>query len=62
LFVDELVGQQQVVIKGLSNYVGDIGYVSGCTILGDGMVSLIIDVTGIADTVENQIEQINQGA
>ena len=62
LFVDELVGQQQVVIKGLSNYVGDISYVSGCTILGDGTVSLIIEVTGIADTVENKIELINQGA
>jgi len=52
LFVDELVGQQQVVIKGLSAYLGNVGYVSGCTILGDGTVSLIVDISGICDTME----------
>ena len=61
IFVDELVGQQQVVIKGLSSYVGNIGYVSGCTILGDGTVSLIVDMTGIIGIIENKIAQMNQG-
>lgn len=47
LLVDELIGQQQIVIKGLSRYIGDLPGISGCTILGDGDVSLIIDVAGI---------------
>ena len=44
IFVDEIVGQQQAVIKGLPDYVGRAEGFSGCTILGDGTVSLIIDV------------------
>ncbi|MEE9555595.1 MAG: chemotaxis protein CheA [candidate division Zixibacteria bacterium] len=47
LFVDEVVGQQQIVIKGLPEYVGNMNNVSGCTILGDGTISLILDVKGI---------------
>lgn len=53
LFVDELVGQQQVVIKGLSQYLGKIKAISGCTILGDGEVCLIIDIGGIMSAREN---------
>jgi len=44
LFVDSIIGQQQTVIKGLSEYIGRIKGISGCTILGDGDVSMIIDV------------------
>ena len=47
LFVDEILGDQQAVIKGLSNYIGNVRGVSGCTILGDGEVSLILDVAGL---------------
>lgn len=43
-FVDEIIGQQQTVIKGLPDYIGKTNGFSGCTILGDGTVSLIIDV------------------
>ncbi|MDC8758523.1 chemotaxis protein CheA [Janthinobacterium fluminis] len=47
LFVDDLVGQQQVVVKNLeSNYRKVVG-ISGATILGDGGVSLILDVTAL---------------
>jgi two-component system, chemotaxis family, sensor kinase CheA len=47
LFVDDLVGQQQVVVKNLeSNYRKVVG-ISGATILGDGGVSLIIDVAAL---------------
>lgn len=56
LFVDELVGQQQIVIKGLSEYVGNIKCVSGCTILGDGTVSPIIDIASIIAAAENKNE------
>jgi len=44
IYVDEIVGQQQTVIKGLPDYIGKADGFSGCTILGDGSVSLIIDV------------------
>lgn len=56
LFVDEVVGQQQVVIKGLSDYVGDLHTVSGCTIMGDGTISLILDIKGIIDKAEGEIK------
>ena len=44
LFVDDIVGQQETVIKGLSSYLGSSRGISGCTILGDGTVSLILDI------------------
>ena len=47
LFVDDLLGQQQVVIKSLEANYGHIEGVSGATILGDGSVALILDVPGI---------------
>ncbi|MCK5404212.1 MAG: chemotaxis protein CheA, partial [Desulfobulbaceae bacterium] len=56
LFVDELMGQQQTVIKGLSNYISktnNIRGVSGCTILGNGEVCLIIDVRSLRDFTES---------
>ena len=42
--VDELVGQQEVVIKPLADYVQDKSGFSGATIIGDGHISLILDV------------------
>ncbi len=47
LFVDELVGQQQVVVKNLESNYRKVAGISGATILGDGGVSLIIDVTAL---------------
>ncbi|MFH1019625.1 MAG: chemotaxis protein CheW, partial [Pseudomonadota bacterium] len=55
IFVDEILGQQQTVIKGLSEYIGKIGQVrcvSGCTILSDGEVCLILEVRGLTDIGE----------
>ncbi len=46
LFVDDLLGQQQVVIKSLETNFHKVDGVSGATILGDGMVALILDVAG----------------
>jgi len=46
LLVDELIGEQQVVIKGLGALHG-IGGVAGATILGDGRVALILDGGGV---------------
>lgn len=47
LFVDRLVGQQQVVIKSLETNFKKISGVSGATIMGDGSVALILDVPAI---------------
>ncbi len=53
LFVDALIGEQQTVIKPLPPYVtrclGWQNGISGCTILGDGSVSLILDVAGLLE-------------
>jgi two-component system, chemotaxis family, sensor kinase CheA len=45
--VDELVGQQQVVIKSLETNYRRVHGISGATILGDGRVALILDVGGL---------------
>ena len=47
LFVDDLLGQQQVVIKSLETNFRRVEGVSGATILGDGAVALILDVPGL---------------
>ena len=47
LFVDELIGQRQTVIKGLSGFLSEPRALSGCTVLGDGRISLILDVAGL---------------
>lgn len=47
LVVDELLGQQQVVIKSMEANYQKVAGVSGATILGDGTVSLILDITDI---------------
>jgi len=47
LVVDELLGQQQVVVKSLERNLHRIGGLMGATILGDGCVAPIVDVTGL---------------
>lgn len=47
LEVDELIGQQQVVVKNIENNYRRIDGISGATILGDGRVALIVDVGGL---------------
>lgn len=47
LLVDELLSQQQVVIKSLEDNYNKVPGVSGATILGDGTVALIIDISGL---------------
>lgn len=49
LLVDDLLGQQQVVIKSLETNYKRIRGVSGATILGDGTVSMILDVAGLVE-------------
>ena len=48
LKVDELLHQQEIVIKSLSEYLDNVKNISGATIIGDGEVALILDVRDIA--------------
>lgn len=43
LFADALIGEQQVVVKTLPKYIKKVNGIAGCTLLGDGSISLIID-------------------
>lgn len=49
LFVDALLGEQQIVVKALPRYLGKIKGIGGCTLLGTGQASLILDVAGLID-------------
>ncbi|MFC0333280.1 chemotaxis protein CheA [Paenibacillus sepulcri] len=51
LAVDELIGNQEIVIKSLGRYMGNIEGISGGTILGDGRVGLILEIGGIIKLV-----------
>lgn len=44
LFADEVIGQQQVVVKALPKYIKNVKGICGCTVMGDGSVCLITDV------------------
>ena len=47
LVVDELIGQQEIVIKSLGKYISKCKFISGATILGDGEVALILDANAL---------------
>ncbi|MBW9335316.1 chemotaxis protein CheA [Herbaspirillum sp. RU 5E] len=47
LFVDDLIGQQQIVVKNLESNYRKVAGISGATILGDGGVALIVDVAAL---------------
>ena len=47
LVIDELIGQQEIVIKSLGKYINKSKIISGATILGDGEIALIIDANAL---------------
>lgn len=52
LFADQLIGQQQIVVKPIPAYIKNISKtqgITGCTLLGDGSISLILDAMGIVN-------------
>ena len=61
LFVDALVGQHQVVIKSLEANYRKVSGVAGATIMGDGRVALILDVTAIASMARKEIRKSRMG-
>jgi len=58
LFVDALLGQQQVVIKSLETNYRQLEGVSGATILGDGQVALILDIPGLVQLFHRQTHRL----
>ncbi len=50
--VDELLGQKEVVIKSLGNFLGNINGIAGSTIMGDGTVVMIIDISELIHKIE----------
>ena len=52
IMIDELIGQQQIVIKSIDNFITDSRAISGATILGDGRVALIVDIHGLVEEIK----------
>lgn len=50
--VDSFLGEQEIVIKSLGEYVGQVPGIAGATIMGDGRVALILDVRGLVSRAE----------
>lgn len=49
LFVDKLVGKQEIVVKPIPDYIKKVKGLSGCTQLGDGSIALILDAAGFME-------------
>ena len=60
IFVDELLGQQQVVIKSLESNYRRVDGVSGATILGDGSVALIMDIPGLIRMTTTPVQDVER--
>jgi two-component system chemotaxis sensor kinase CheA len=54
LFIDNIIGQQQVVIKGLPKYFKRIKGINGCALLNDGSISYILDIAAIFNLLSNR--------
>ena len=54
--VDEMIGQKEIVIKSLGNYLGNIEGIAGSSIMGDGRVVMILDVAELLQKVNREVE------
>jgi len=53
IMIDDLIGQQQIVIKSIDNFITTSRSISGATILGDGRVALIVDIHGLVEEIKS---------
>jgi len=60
LMVDDLLAQQQVVIKSLNDNYQQVEGISGATILGDGSVAMILDISGIISMAHKKSEMVQK--
>jgi len=56
IIVDTLIGQQEIVVKALDQYIGGVNGISGASILGDGQVVLILDINSLINTNLNETQ------
>jgi two-component system chemotaxis sensor kinase CheA len=63
IIVDTLIGQQEIVVKALDQFIGGVNGISGASILGDGQVVLILDINSLINSNlnEQQITDIEKG-
>ena len=47
VFIDQLIAEQEIVVKPIPSYVKRVRGISGCTQLGDGSIALILDIAGL---------------
>lgn len=57
IIADKTLGNQEIVIKSLGSYIGSPPFISGATIMGDGSVALILDVSSIVRENGTQIQE-----
>jgi two-component system chemotaxis sensor kinase CheA len=57
LIVDSLIGEQEVVIKPIDGVIGEIEGLAGATILGDGSVSMIVDVPKVVERLAARVDR-----
>lgn len=50
LIVDQLFDSEEIVVKPLGRHMANLRYFAGATVLGDGQIALILDITGLADS------------
>ncbi len=60
LLVDEVIGQQQVVVKSVPETMTHVEHLAGCTILGSGKVGLILDAASLAKKITYKQEKQNR--
>lgn len=58
IVVDNLIGEGDVVIKPLGKFIGDVPGISGATIMGDGDVAIILDISSLINTVQAEMNRI----
>ena len=58
--VDKLIGQEEIVMKSLGEYLGNKPGISGAAIMGDGRVRLILDVAGIMEIAQTMPRRIRR--
>nr|PZN72730.1 MAG: chemotaxis protein CheA [Bacillota bacterium] len=62
LVVDSLIGEGDVVIKPLGRFIGEIPGISGATIMGDGDVAIILDVSSLVNSVQDEAGRLEMVA
>ena len=61
ILVDNVIGQQQVVIKSLENNYRSVPGLAGATVLGDGSVALILDLASLANLIDKTSNFLKTG-